>query len=70
MEEWRVIEEFPLYDVSSLGRVRRARGQTKGVSLGRVLRSFTVSREYLVVALADRDSVESVSVTVSGLQPV
>ena len=53
MEEWRMIEEFPLYDVSSLGRVRRARGQANGVSLGRVLRTFTNGREYLVVGLAD-----------------
>jgi len=49
-EEWRVITEFPLYEVSSHGRVRRLVGGRGAVS-GRILRPSRSSSGHLSVVL-------------------
>jgi hypothetical protein len=50
IEQWKTIEEFPNYQVSDYGRVRRVtngRGHTKA---GRILKPFP-KKEYLYVRL-------------------
>lgn len=45
MEEWRTVEEYPNYEVSNLGNVRRAR-------TGRALKAFVNDSGYLRVNLS------------------
>lgn len=64
-EEWREIPGYEgLYEVSSLGRVRRSgkvsrvgRGRSSGGRIGRVLKPQSHGSGYWMVSLADRDGV-------------
>lgn len=49
-EEWRVVEEFPAYEVSDAGRVRR-RLPGPGARVGHVLKPSRINSGYLVVGL-------------------
>jgi NUMOD4 motif/AP2 domain len=54
VEEWRAIENFPAYEVSSLGRVRRCKPGApgaRGVKVGRILKSQLDGRGYPKVNL-------------------
>ncbi|GGB62769.1 hypothetical protein GCM10011316_38330 [Roseibium aquae] len=52
--EWRIIPDWPAYEVSSEGRVRRMR-QSKGAKAGRVLRpSLNMQTGYVSVCLCER----------------
>jgi hypothetical protein len=48
-EEWRPVEGFPDYEVSSLGRVRRAVPDRLGRGAGRVLKAAVNGSGYLTV---------------------
>lgn len=50
MEEWRPIEGFPAYEVSSLSRVRRTK-DGKRTYAGRILKPGLTSAGYLTVCL-------------------
>lgn len=47
-EVWKVVEEFPRYEVSNLGRVRSNIGEQK------LLKPYFTSKGYLVVRLAKK----------------
>jgi hypothetical protein len=49
-EEWRVIPEFPAYEASSLGRVRRGLPGQKQARVGYILQP-TPRKKYLLVSL-------------------
>ncbi len=50
MAEWRAIAEYPDYEVSDEGQVRRVSGG-RGAKPGRILRPATTPRGYLIVSL-------------------
>jgi hypothetical protein len=51
-EEWRIVEAWPEYEVSSLGRVKRVGGGAGAVP-GRILRQFTGTGGYLRVMVKE-----------------
>ena len=51
-EEWRVIDDFPHYAVSNLGRVKRI-VKTRSSTLGKVLKPIRHNSGYRTVALCD-----------------
>ena len=63
-EEWRIIEAFPDYSVSSLGRVRRIRADERNhkVSGEPLKASLDSSRKYLSVSLCRDSKAKSVRV--------
>ena len=62
-EEWRVIEDFPDYAVSNLGRVKRAKDNARGnVKAGIMLRQNLKRNGYLQVTLTNGQTTKSMGV--------
>lgn len=51
MEEWRKIEDVPVYEVSNLGRVRRVADGRGVKNLGKPMRTSVINSGYLVACL-------------------
>lgn len=62
-EEWRVIEDFPDYAVSNLGRVKRTKDNARGnVKAGIMLRQNLKRNGYLQVTLTHGQTTKSIGV--------
>jgi hypothetical protein len=51
-EEWRLIADFPLYEVSSIGRIRYIGTYRSGTFHGRILKQQVLPNGYLHVGLS------------------
>ena len=53
MEKWKPVKEFPEYEVSSLGRIRRVTPNAQGRGVGKIMSPFFV-RGYPNVGLGPK----------------
>lgn len=66
-EEWKDIEEFPKYEVSSFGRIRRKTKGTGKTFPGKILRPGRLKRGHAYVNLYDHTKAKQISVYVHRL---